>query len=103
MSRPFSYNDENFTVIGNVLFCHIKVKKAIPKYENIIEIPQEIYDRMLFTTQKFTKVDYALNVTTSTDVNISVMQHDKNYFLFSDIDVYGIGGYLVGFFILKDI
>ena len=22
MSRPFSYNDENFTVIGNMLFLH---------------------------------------------------------------------------------
>ena len=25
MSRPFSYNDENFTVIGNMLFCHFKL------------------------------------------------------------------------------
>jgi hypothetical protein len=23
MSRPFSYNDENFTIIGNVLFFHV--------------------------------------------------------------------------------
>lgn len=25
MSKPFSYNDENFTVIGNVLFGHILI------------------------------------------------------------------------------
>lgn len=24
MSRPFSYNDENFTVIGNICFIHLK-------------------------------------------------------------------------------
>lgn len=23
MSRPFSYSDQNFTVIGNILFVHI--------------------------------------------------------------------------------
>lgn len=47
MSRPFSYSDENFTVIGNVLFCHIKIKKAVMKTEPIVEIPPEIYDHML--------------------------------------------------------
>ena len=25
MSRPFSYNDENFTVINNVLILHAKI------------------------------------------------------------------------------
>ncbi len=25
MSRPFSYNDENFTVIGNMLIIHCKI------------------------------------------------------------------------------
>lgn len=29
MSRPFSYNDENFTVIGNILFVHFRFNKAI--------------------------------------------------------------------------
>lgn len=24
MSRPFSYSDKNFTVIGNVLFVHFR-------------------------------------------------------------------------------
>lgn len=39
MSRPFSYNDENFTVIGNVLFIHIRVNKEISINDNIVEIP----------------------------------------------------------------
>lgn len=84
-------------------FCHIKIKKVIPKFEYIIEIPPEIYDRMLFTTQKFNKVNYALNVTASSTVDIGVMVDNNKHFLFSNIDVTGINGYLVAFFILKDI
>ncbi len=30
MSRPFSYNDEDFTVIGNILFVHIKITQYVP-------------------------------------------------------------------------
>lgn len=56
MSRPFSYNDENFTVIGNVLFCHIKITKKVLKTEPIVEIPPAIYARMLFTTQRLNMV-----------------------------------------------
>ena len=39
MSRPFSYNDENFTVIGNILFCHIMVTKHLENDNLLIEIP----------------------------------------------------------------
>lgn len=48
MSRPFSYNDENFTVIGNMLFGHIKIPKgtSIEGSQKIIEIPPELYKRM---------------------------------------------------------
>lgn len=48
MSRPFSYNDENFTVIGNMLFGHIKIPKGtrIEVSKKIIEIPPELYKRM---------------------------------------------------------
>ena len=47
MSRPFSYNDENFTVIGNLLFVHILDSKAHKAGEPIIEIPPAIFSRML--------------------------------------------------------
>ena len=47
MSRPFSYNDENFTVIGNMLFIHVKLNRAFESNENIIEIPPEIYYRVI--------------------------------------------------------
>lgn len=46
MSRPFSYNDENFTVIGNVLFVHIIDNKARKAYEPVVEIPPAIFERM---------------------------------------------------------
>lgn len=49
MSRPFSYNDENFTVIGNVLFIHVIVNK-IKALEPIVEIPYEIVRRLLCKT-----------------------------------------------------
>lgn len=49
MSRPFSYNDENFTVIGNVVFVHVIVEKIEP-LQKIVEIPYEIGRRLLYKT-----------------------------------------------------
>lgn len=46
MSRPFSYNDENFTVIGNVLFVYIIDNKARKQFEPVVEVPPAIYERM---------------------------------------------------------
>ena len=46
MSRPFSYNDENFTVIGNVLFVHIIDNKARNPFEPVVEIPPAIFERL---------------------------------------------------------
>lgn len=106
MSRPFSYNDENFTVIGNVLFCHIKIKNQVLKNEPIVEIPPEIYARMLFYSQKFNEVQNVVNVVSSSDVIVAVgvnKEGDKKYFLFSNKDIYEKNLYLVGYFILKDI
>lgn len=46
MSRPFSYNDENFTVIGNVLFVHIIDNKGREPSEPVVEIPPAIFERL---------------------------------------------------------
>lgn len=104
MSRPFSYSDENFTVIGNVLFCHIEIKEAVLKTEPIVEIPPEIYAHMLHTTQRLNKVQYVKNVLafSTVDVGVKILE-DKKYALFTNADIYETGTYLVGFFILKDI
>ena len=55
MSRPFSYNDENFTVIGNVLFVHIIDNKARKQFEPVVEIPPAIFERLK------TNVNYCLS------------------------------------------
>lgn len=39
MSRPFSYNDENFNIIGNILFIHINISsKAYNKGDKLIAV-----------------------------------------------------------------
>lgn len=65
MSRPFSYNDENFTVIGNILFCHIMVTKAVKADTTALDkgetadttadttaftIPREVMSRVMKTS-----------------------------------------------------
>ena len=46
MGRPFSYNDEKFTVIGNICFAHI-LSKALAAGEKVCEIPPEIASRLI--------------------------------------------------------
>lgn len=105
MSRPFSYSDENFTVIGNVLFCHIEIKKAILKSEPIVEIPPEIYDHMLTTTLKLVNASSGTGfLYTGSAIDVGVKKtEDGKYVLFCQVNIYETGNYLVGFLILKDI
>lgn len=52
MSRPFSYNDENFTVINNILFVHLNVGKGTYVRDSaLITIPPKIFDRMVTYNQ----------------------------------------------------
>lgn len=53
MSRPFSYNDENFTVIGNLLFCHFHCTTPLKTTTHIAAIPPEIYKRLKFFKNKY--------------------------------------------------
>ena len=48
MSRPFSYNDENFTVIGNILFIHIPFNGKAEPHQIICHIPPEINKRIQY-------------------------------------------------------
>ena len=50
MSRPFSYNDENFTVIGNICFIHIKVTSTIEAGGVLTAIPPAISERLIQRT-----------------------------------------------------
>lgn len=103
MSRPFSYSDENFNVIGNVLVCHIKIKDRIYKSEPIVEIPPEIYDRMLVRSNRLSKLVPDPNNISISDVDVGVRQYDNKCYLYSRNDIVGTGMYIVGFYILKDI
>ena len=46
MGGPFSYNDKNFTVIGNICFAHI-YSKPVKVNEKICEVPPEIASRLI--------------------------------------------------------
>ena len=53
MSRPFSYNDENFTVIGNILFVHVDIgSDAYTVGQTLCTIPQAIFTRMTTYNQQ---------------------------------------------------
>ena len=46
MSRPFSYNDQNFTVIGNMLFIHIHDNFMLFPGAILKDVPMAIRDRV---------------------------------------------------------
>lgn len=53
MSRPFSYNDESFTVIGNTLFVHVDIGgDAYAVGQALCTIPKAIFTRMITYNQQ---------------------------------------------------
>lgn len=48
MSRPFSYNDEYFTVIGNLLIIHIPFEGPTTNNQTICKVPPEIVKRIKY-------------------------------------------------------
>ena len=105
MSRPFSYHDENFTVIGNVVFLHIRVIKAIARDDNIVEIPPEIYKRMLYKSNYliYVKIKDNLTIANTCVVGTRKSLSDEKYYIYSQSGIGTAGAYLVGFYILRDI
>lgn len=103
MSRPFSYNDENFTVIGNLLFCHIKVSSDFAGGD-IVEIPPEIYKRLVSFSNVFVTSRAELNTRTASNIYIGIRLVNKRYVFFSGgtVDWKQID-YLYSVYLLKDI
>ena len=102
MSRPFSYSDENFTVIGNVLFIHIRFDKNGNDGDRLCEIPPAIFDRLLFYSNNGSTCDGTLGET-SGNAKVSVIK-DKNKFyliLKSFIGEFP-NRYIFSIFMLKD-
>ena len=48
MSRPFSYNDKNFTVIGNLLIVHVAFTGKLIRNDPICNVPPGIYERIKY-------------------------------------------------------
>ena len=104
MSRPFSYNDENFTVIGNILFCHIFVKKDIENDGKVVEIPPEIFNRLYQSSVLASLVrviDNALYRDSYTRHMYLNVENDKYYFNTQEL---ANGGFMfIAYLPLKDI
>lgn len=103
MSRPFSYNDENFTVIGNVLYVHFKYEDAAEAGTRLIEIPPAICDRLLF----FSNVCYAVYPVKGSNAGnfvLTVIDYNNKCYFSNKVAIgAGIARYIFGTFMLKDI
>lgn len=103
MSRPFSYHDENFTVIGNLLFVHIRDSKAHKAGEPIIEIPKAIFSRMITygnVTAESSRAFYGGNI-----IGIEVVKVGNKYYFAYTKDVKEVNDvrYYYSNYLLKDI
>lgn len=82
MSRPFSYNDENFTVIGNVLFVHIIDNKASNTDEPVVEIPPAIFERLkTYTTFCFPSIKDSSDVDSMTFAAFTIKNFENKHYL----------------------
>lgn len=81
MSRPFSYNDENFTVIGNMLFVHIKITKDVQAGGNVIEIPAGIANRLVYHSNMFCALWSGLGSTTVTTIPCGIRESGGRYYV----------------------
>lgn len=103
MSRPFSYNDENFTVIGNVLFVHFKYEKAADPETRLIEVPPAICDRLLFFST-FGMTVFDKKNSNAGQVVLAVTDRDNKCYLTNKNTITsGTGKYIFGTFMLKDV
>lgn len=103
MSRPFSYNDDNFTVIGNVLYVHFKYDDAAEAGTRLIEIPPAICDRLLFFSNVCHAV-YPIKGSNADNFVLTVIDYNNKCY-FSNKTAIGAGTarYIFGTFMLKDI
>lgn len=84
MSRPFSYNDENFTVIGNILFVHVNVIGDDYKIgQTLCSIPQAIFTRMTTCNQKAI-ISSKLTNTSGYSIGVTCTE-DGNFITRTDI------------------
>ena len=103
MSRPFSYNDESFTVIGNILFVHVDIGgDAYTVGQTLCSIPQAIFTRMTTYGQR-ASVSYKDFTTSSSSISVTC-DADGNMITRSDIKTSDTSSrFIYTFYYLKDI
>ena len=82
MSRPFSYNDENFTVIGNLLVIHFRDDKPHSIEEPVILIPPSIYERMVTNSFVFSAQLVGDMQSTGTVASTTIEVNGKHFIAF---------------------
>lgn len=104
MSCPFSYNDENFTVIGNILFVHFNDNKARKAHEPLVQIPYEIFKRMCsYSSNAIVSSPVIKSAVFTVSIEV-VMDDNKPYFAFtSDKSAVDIPRFHYCIYLLKDI
>lgn len=103
MSRPFSYNDENFTVIGNVLYVHFKYEDAAEAGTRLIEIPPAICDRLLFFSNVCAAV-YRIKDANAGNFVLTVIDYNNKCYFSNKVAIgAGTTRHIFGTFMLKDI
>lgn len=91
-------------LLGMYFFCHIKIRKAVLNNEPLVEIPPEIYVRMLFSSQILNQVFPEPENYLSNAMKFIVKTVDgKKYLTCANDDLTVINSYVVGYYILKDI
>lgn len=104
MSRPFSYNDENFTVIGNMLFVHIKITKDMAAGGNVIEIPAGIVNRLAYHSNVFYTVCSGLGNASTTTLPCGIRNVNGRYYIVNSTTIKASeSNYLITNYWLKDI
>jgi len=101
LSRPFSYNDENFTVIGNILFIHVNIGgNEYQIGQALFNIPQAIFIRMINYNQQATISNE--NAGASSIIAISC---DKNGNVITNVNITPPASvrFIFSWFPLKDI
>ena len=95
---------KNFTVIGNLLFCHIRITKDILAGNGIVEIPPKIFDRLEHKTNLMLRVASRLGTAAVANAAIGIKDISGIHYLYSGSDIDSLAyNYLIGFYLLKDI
>ena len=105
MSRPFSYNDENFTVIGNILFVHFNDTHKRKAKEPVIEVPPEIFNR-LYGYTNLAITSYSAEYASSSSFPIIIIQKNGRHYIAFVNDRQSVNfsyRYYYCFYFLKDI